>query len=125
MAAGNSGVFGDAARYTPAGAAFLNGALAHTLDFDDTHVARSLHPGASVISAARSIRQAGCITSEPSKQQMQAGVRRALVVQDWPDGHALDVVCLRWASKAMVPRGRLTNLLTSPILGGVWIGNDA
>ena len=27
MAAGNSGVFGDAARYTPAGAALLNGAL--------------------------------------------------------------------------------------------------
>jgi 2-methylcitrate dehydratase PrpD len=52
MASGNSGVFGDAARYTPAGAAFLNGALAHSLDFDDTHAAGSLHPGAPVISAA-------------------------------------------------------------------------
>ena len=52
MAAGNAGVFGDAARYTPAGAAFLNGALAHSLDFDDTHAAGSLHPGAAVIPAA-------------------------------------------------------------------------
>jgi 2-methylcitrate dehydratase PrpD len=52
MAAGNTGVFGDAARYTPAGAAFLNGALAHSLDFDDTHAAGSLHPGAPVIPAA-------------------------------------------------------------------------
>jgi len=52
MAAGNSGVFGDAARYTPAGAAFLNGALGHSLDFDDTHAAGSLHPGAPVIPAA-------------------------------------------------------------------------
>lgn len=52
MAAGNSGVFGDAARYSPAGAAFLNGALAHSLDFDDTHAAGSLHPGAPVIPAA-------------------------------------------------------------------------
>jgi 2-methylcitrate dehydratase PrpD len=52
MAAGNSGVFGDAARYAPAGAAFLNGALAHSLDFDDTHAAGSLHPGAPVIPAA-------------------------------------------------------------------------
>ncbi|MBN8897246.1 MAG: MmgE/PrpD family protein [Rhodospirillales bacterium] len=52
MAAGNSGVFGDASRYTPAGAAFLNGALAHSLDFDDTHAAGSLHPGAPVIPAA-------------------------------------------------------------------------
>ena len=52
MAAGNTGVFGDAARYTPAGAAYLNGALAHSLDFDDTHAAGSLHPGAPVIPAA-------------------------------------------------------------------------
>ncbi len=52
MASGNAGVFGDAARYTPGGAAFLNGALAHSLDFDDTHAAGSLHPGAPVIPAA-------------------------------------------------------------------------
>ena len=52
MANGNFGVFGDNARYTPAGAAFLNGALAHSLDFDDTHAAGSLHPGAPVIPAA-------------------------------------------------------------------------
>lgn len=52
MANGNFGVFGDTARYTPAGAAFLNGALAHSLDFDDTHAAGSLHPGAPVIPAA-------------------------------------------------------------------------
>jgi len=52
FAAGNSGVFGDTARYTPAGAAFVNGTLAHSLDFDDTHAAGSLHPGAPVIPAA-------------------------------------------------------------------------
>ncbi len=52
LGAGNSGVFGDAARYTPAGAALLNGALGHSLDFDDTHAAGSLHPGAPVIPAA-------------------------------------------------------------------------
>ncbi len=34
------------------GAAFLNGALGHSLDFDDTHAASSLHPGATVIPAA-------------------------------------------------------------------------
>ena len=52
MADGHAGVFGDAARYTPAGAALLNGALGHSLDFDDTHAAGSLHPGAPVIPAA-------------------------------------------------------------------------
>ncbi len=45
-------VLGDDAGYTPAGAALLNGALAHSLDFDDTHAAGSLHPGAPVIPAA-------------------------------------------------------------------------
>jgi 2-methylcitrate dehydratase PrpD len=52
LAAGNNGVFGDSSRYTPAGAAFLNAALGHSLDFDDTHAAASLHPGAPVIPAA-------------------------------------------------------------------------
>ena len=52
LAAGGSAVFGDSARYTPAGAALLNGALAHSLDFDDTHAAGTLHPGAPVIPAA-------------------------------------------------------------------------
>lgn len=52
LASGASGVFGDADGYTPACAAFLNGALAHSLDFDDTHAAGTLHPGAPVIPAA-------------------------------------------------------------------------
>ena len=52
LAAGSAAVFGDSARYTPAGAALLNGALAHSLDFDDTHAAGTLHPGAPVIPAA-------------------------------------------------------------------------
>jgi len=52
LGAGSCGVFGDTSRWTPAGAAFLNGALAHSLDFDDTHAAATLHPGAPVIPAA-------------------------------------------------------------------------
>ena len=52
LAAGNAAVFGDTARYTPAGAALLNGALGHSLDFDDTHAAGSLHPGCPIIAAA-------------------------------------------------------------------------
>jgi len=52
LAQGNATVFGAAARYAPAGAALVNGVLAHSLDFDDTHAAGSLHPGAPVIPAA-------------------------------------------------------------------------
>ena len=52
LASGTATVFADDTRYSPAGAALLNGALAHALDFDDTHAAGTLHPGAPVIPAA-------------------------------------------------------------------------
>lgn len=45
-------VIGDAAGYTPPGAAMLNGTLAHSLDFDDTHAPGSLHPSAPIVPAA-------------------------------------------------------------------------
>jgi 2-methylcitrate dehydratase PrpD len=47
-----STVAGETALYTPMQAALLNGAFAHTLDFDDTNVRGNLHPGAPVIAAA-------------------------------------------------------------------------
>jgi 2-methylcitrate dehydratase PrpD len=52
LAEGASRVLGDSHRYSPAGAALLQGVLAHSLDFDDTHAAGTLHPGAPVIPAA-------------------------------------------------------------------------
>src|SRR5579863_592114 len=49
---GESTVFGDNRAWTPAMAALLNGALGHSLDFDDTHADASLHPSAPVVPAA-------------------------------------------------------------------------
>src|SRR6201982_296421 len=49
---GESTVFGDDKTWTPAGAGVLNGALRHSLDFDDTHADSSLHPSAPVVPAA-------------------------------------------------------------------------
>ena len=49
---GPCGVFGDPARYTMPAAAMINGTLAHSLDFDDTHAAASLHTGAPIAPAA-------------------------------------------------------------------------
>src|SRR5499426_4350275 len=49
---GEATVFGDAKTWTPAVAALLNGALGHSLDFDDTHADSSLHPSAPVVPAA-------------------------------------------------------------------------
>ena len=41
----------------PSGAAFVNGALGHSLDFDDTHAEASLHSSAPILSAALSAAQ--------------------------------------------------------------------
>jgi len=49
---GDATVFGDSRTWTPAVAALLNGALGHSLDFDDTHADSSLHPSAPVVPAA-------------------------------------------------------------------------
>jgi 2-methylcitrate dehydratase PrpD len=49
---GEATVFGDSKSWTPAVAALLNGALGHSLDFDDTHADSSLHPSAPVVPAA-------------------------------------------------------------------------
>lgn len=52
MGQGDARVFADADGYAAAGATLINGALAHSLDFDDTHAAAILHPGAPIIPAA-------------------------------------------------------------------------
>lgn len=49
---GSARVIGDARPYSAAAAALINGALAHALDFDDTHAAGSIHPSAPIVPAA-------------------------------------------------------------------------
>ncbi len=45
-------------RLPAVGAAFVNGVLAHSLDFDDTHLPSVLHPSASIIPAALAVGEA-------------------------------------------------------------------
>src|SRR5437763_11046767 len=49
---GGATVCGDTKTYSPSIAALLNGALGHSLDFDDTHADSSLHASAPVVPAA-------------------------------------------------------------------------
>ncbi len=49
---GDCTVIGDNRRYTPSAAALINGTLAHSLDFDDTHAEASLHSSAPIVPAA-------------------------------------------------------------------------
>jgi 2-methylcitrate dehydratase PrpD len=58
-------VFGFADRLPAAGAAFVNGTLAHSLDFDDTHLPSVLHPSASIVPGVLAAAEsAGASTSD-------------------------------------------------------------
>lgn len=52
LADGKCSVLGDARTYAPTAAALINGTLAHSLDFDDTHAEASLHSSAPIVPAA-------------------------------------------------------------------------
>lgn len=49
---GKAAVIGDERGYSPPAAALVNGTLAHSLDFDDTHARGSIHPSAPIVPAA-------------------------------------------------------------------------
>lgn len=48
---GRCTVIGIGGGHSPTSAAFMNGVLAHSLDYDDTHLPSILHPSASVVPA--------------------------------------------------------------------------
>jgi 2-methylcitrate dehydratase PrpD len=49
---GQASIIGKAGKYPAASAALINGTLAHSLDYDDTHLPSVLHPSAAVVPAA-------------------------------------------------------------------------
>jgi len=52
MDSGTASVFADNKGYAFPAAALINGSLIHSLDFDDTHIAATVHPTAPVLAAA-------------------------------------------------------------------------
>lgn len=52
LSGGSASVFGEPRSFTPLGAAIINGTLAHSLDFDDTHASASTHSSAPIMPAA-------------------------------------------------------------------------
>jgi 2-methylcitrate dehydratase PrpD len=90
------GYEGDEATVLPTGerqaaehAALLNGALAHSLDFDDTHRESSLHPGAVVIPAALAVAEREGAGADRLLRAIDAGYDAACAVGEAvnPDAH--------------------------------------
>ena len=68
---GSCSVLGDSATYAPPAAALINGTLAHSLDFDDTHAEGSLHSSAPIVPAALAAAE---ISSAPGRDLITAVV---------------------------------------------------
>ena len=62
---GSNTVYKKGQHYSPQTAAFLNGALSHSFDFDDTFARGCLHPGTAIISAT--LAQAESLNSSPDQ----------------------------------------------------------
>ncbi|WP_336343055.1 MmgE/PrpD family protein [Halalkalicoccus ordinarius] len=76
-------------RVSPDAGALVNGTLAHSLDFDDTHLGSSLHPGAPSIAAALATAEATGASSERFLAGVAAGYDVACTVGEAvnPDAH--------------------------------------
>ncbi|MBM9466467.1 MmgE/PrpD family protein [Nakamurella leprariae] len=69
---------GLAERVPAAQAAFLNGVLAHSLDFDDTHLPSVLHPSASVVPAALAAAEAAGASGADTVAAIAVGLEVAV-----------------------------------------------
>ena len=68
-----AGVIGSSSRYPSASAALMNGTLAHSLDYDDTHLPSVLHPSAAVVPAALAAAEASGATGRDLLAAVAAG----------------------------------------------------
>ncbi|QRP47731.1 MmgE/PrpD family protein [Amycolatopsis sp. FDAARGOS 1241] len=71
---GRATAIGLAAKLPDPSAALLNGTLAHSLDFDDTHLPSVLHPSASVVPAALAVAESRGATGAQLLDAIGVGV---------------------------------------------------
>jgi 2-methylcitrate dehydratase PrpD len=70
---GQAGIIGKSDKYPAASAALINGTLAHSLDYDDTHLPSVLHPSAAVVPAALAAAEASGATGRELLCAVAAG----------------------------------------------------
>ncbi|MEW2359489.1 MmgE/PrpD family protein [Spirillospora sp. NPDC029432] len=77
---GRATAIGAGGRLPEPSAALLNGTLAHSLDFDDTHLPSVLHPSASVVPAALAVAESRGATGAALLDAIGAGIEIAVRV---------------------------------------------
>jgi 2-methylcitrate dehydratase PrpD len=111
-ATGRSSVIGHGFRCSPELAAFANGAMAHALDYEDTHDATLVHPHAAVLPAALAVAQSCGASGADLLAAVAVGAdvacRIAMAFEDSPERpDGFTVVPLVGAWGATVAVGRL------------------
>jgi 2-methylcitrate dehydratase PrpD len=101
-------------------AAFVNGVLAHSLDYDDTHLPSVLHPSASVVPAALAAAQACSATGEQAIAAIAVGlevcVRLGMAGYDRETGNSLYFVHGQHATSIC---GALGGAVSAAVLQGM------
>ncbi|MFI0356009.1 MmgE/PrpD family protein [Actinomadura sp. 9N407] len=77
---GNATAIGTGGKLPEPSAALLNGTLAHSLDFDDTHLPSVLHPSASVVPAALAVAESRGATGAALLDAIGVGIEIAVRV---------------------------------------------
>jgi 2-methylcitrate dehydratase PrpD len=115
-------VVGEWIRVPAAQAAFANGVLAHSLDYDDTHLPSVLHPGASVIPAALAAAEAAKAPPRRLVAAIAAGVE--ITVRLGMAGYDRDA-----GNSLFFERGQhatsICGTLGSAVAAGLLLGLDA
>lgn len=70
--------FGLPDKVPASGAAFVNGVLAHSLDYDDTHLPSVLHPSASTVPAALAAAEANGVSGKQTITAIAVGIEVAV-----------------------------------------------
>jgi 2-methylcitrate dehydratase PrpD len=111
MVSGDCSVLGDARGYVPPAAALVNGSLAHSLDFDDTHAEASLHSSAPIVPAVLAAAEMSdangkdVITACVVGYEIQIRLAKSLVPKDHYDrGYHPTATCGVMAAAAAVGR---------------------
>jgi 2-methylcitrate dehydratase PrpD len=117
-----AGVIGKGAARVPAPqAALVNGTLAHSLDFDDTHLPSVLHPSASIVPAALAVAQAQQCSGRDVLAAIAAGIE--VTVRVGMAGYLAD------AGNVWFERGwhatSICGTLGAAVTGGKLLGLDA
>ncbi len=80
---GEASLFGTAERVPARGAALVNGAASHALDYDDTHFAHIGHPSVAVIPAALALAEGAGASGAALQEAALTGIEVSIRVGVW------------------------------------------